>query len=79
MADGQVIACIEKLLDMAPMTWEQKVQTFLPEKEGGFGMGSVEIRATAAWLGAWEFGLADVAKNTRDASPGLNSRSAGPP
>ena len=25
-------------------------------------MGSAELRAPAAWLGAWEFGVADVAK-----------------
>merc|ERR1712090_60722 len=26
------------------------------------GMGSAELRGPSAWLGAWEFGLADIAK-----------------
>ena len=28
-------------------------------------MGSVEVRAAAAWLGAWEFGIASVARDTQ--------------
>ena len=39
------------------MSDSQKLQVFVPKKEGGLGMGSMLARMRPAWLGAWEGGL----------------------
>ena len=43
------------------ITDSQRLQIFVPKKQGGLGLGSMLARRRPAWLGAWEGGLSKVA------------------
>ena len=58
--DAEVLEMISGWVD-TPLDASQRVQVFLPVREGGLGLGATEARRAAAYLGSWEQCLSAVA------------------
>ena len=59
--DLQLEAIMAKLLEIPHLTLAQRSQIHTKIKEGGVGIPSTTLRGEAAFLGAWEGGLAHTA------------------
>jgi hypothetical protein len=59
--DNAIADHVAGMLD-STLDSSQREQLFLKVRDGGLGLGSAAARGAAAWLGAWEGGLAEVAR-----------------
>ena len=62
--DKDVMETFARLAGMENPTETQTKQFFMPTIEGGMGMGSMEARHAAAWLGAWEAGISEICEES---------------